>query len=112
VAAGIASLHVPSQRSSPTERNRPNRSPLLHREGRTKLGQVSGSVLLEDVRHFQTMLGHPATCLAFGSGSSSSRLGAERSVFSETWVYLAVVLKLRCPSKIWIVRRSVPASSR
>ena len=47
-----------------------------------------------------------------GRGSRSSGLAVEQTVVVAIRRYCAVVARLRCPSRSWMVRRSVPASSR
>src|SRR5439155_24805234 len=72
---------------------------------------------MEDIGHFKPMSGHAVLfppCAVRGTwmGRSSSGLGVARSLASETCRYRDVVSRSRWPSSSWMLRRSVPASSR
>lgn len=34
------------------------------------------------------------------------------NILFETWVYISVVLELECPAIFWMIRKSVPDSSK
>ena len=80
----------------------------------------SRAEVTEDIRHFQPLAGHGlAGRRVTGSGMvgtmtsrASSGLVVAQTLLVAIMRYRAVVLRLRWPSNNWIVRRSVPASSR
>src|SRR5215831_14706950 len=112
VAALIASLDVTAERRRTTGRNRSQRLLLLMRERGAKPGQVSRAVEAENVAQLQRRRRHRAGLGSVASGSRSSGLTVVRMARLETCRYLAVVLRLRCPSSIWMRCRSISSSNR
>lgn len=72
------------------------------------------------VRHFQPLAGHEASRQAatrsgaVGTRTSSNSRGlvVAQTLLAAIMRYWAVVLRLRWPSSSWMIRKSVPASSR
>src|SRR5262249_41212015 len=86
---------------------------MLLRGGRLAVGVQEGRrVGTEDVGQLQRG-GRHGSCLPVAAGpSKSSGLGVAATRSGETYVYRAVVRRLRWPKSAWMVRRSVPASSK
>src|SRR6266851_3994235 len=110
--AVVAFLDVAAERRGAAERDFPQRSFLLSGERVSKRLKVSRSVDSENVGQLQRWCLHQAGSGSIAAGSRSKGLTVERTARLETCRYLAVVFRLRCPSRIWIRRRSVASSSR
>jgi hypothetical protein len=87
-------------------------TPLLPRECVTSDVEEVVAVASDDVGHFDPWRGYDRALPAVSKSSRSSGLIVARTAAGETWVYTAVVRGLECPSRTWMVRRSVPASSK
>src|ERR1700735_3616754 len=90
---------------------------LLVRDHMTPALEELVLVSVKDIGHFQPMSCHavlfpPWAVRGVRIGRSSSGLGVACSLASETCRYREVVSRSRWPSKSWMLRRSVPASSR
>ena len=95
--------------------------PLRGRQRRAMLVTESRAEVAEHVRHFQPLAGHETRASGghqvrhgwrLMSIRDSSGLVVAQTVLVAIMRYCAVVLRLRWPSSNWMVRRSVPASSR
>src|SRR5215831_11519571 len=80
------------------DRNCPQRLLLLIRERISKGRQVSRAVEAENVAQLQCRRCHRTGSRLLASGSRSKGLTVVRTARLETCRYLAVVLRLRCPS--------------
>src|SRR5215831_8382780 len=112
VAALIAVLDVATERRCTTSRNRFQRLLLLPRERGAKSGQVSRAVETENVAQLQRRRCHRTALRSTIAGSRSNGLTVVRTARLATCKYLAVVLRLRCPSSSWMRRRSISSSNR
>ena len=118
MAAVIALLDMTAERGCAAAFDRVHRAP--PRSGQRSAGAITESraELAEYVRQFRSLAGHRTRRVrqAASSGVSrcndSSGLTVARIRSSAIIRYRAVVLRLRCPSSNWMVRISVPASSR
>src|SRR5262249_22205998 len=66
----------------------------------------------DDLGHGGPRSRHDCGTSPEGRSSRSSGLRVDRKAAVATWRYRAVVPRLRWPRRIWMVRRSVPSSSR
>src|SRR6516225_10621870 len=107
VAAPVALLNVTAESRCAADRNRPQRLLLLMRERISKRREVSRAVEAENVAQLQRRRCHRTGVGSLASGSRSSGLTVVRTARFETCRYLAVVLRLRCPSSTWMRRRSI-----
>src|SRR6516162_9737757 len=85
---------------------------LLRRESPTVLAQELVIGAADDLGHSEPRSVHDRRSLRLLRSRRSSGLRVDASEAVATCTYRAVVLKLRWPSRTWMVRRSVPASSR
>src|SRR5208282_1959396 len=86
--------------------------PLPAGERIAKRLEVSWAMDAENVTQLERRRVHRAEARSIVAGSRSSGLAVVRTARLETWRYLAVVLRLRCPSRIWMRRRSIASSIR
>jgi hypothetical protein len=122
VATAVALLDMAAQGRRATRLDRGHGPPLRGGEGRAVLSTVDIAVATEHVRHFggvarhrpERQAGAATTPVASrdDGGKISRGLAVAHTVLVARRRYRAVVLRLRCPSSSWIVRRSVPDSSR
>ncbi len=108
MSARIAGFFMASQRAGATGRQVLDRSPLFAAEHACVLSQELGADRAQHVADLRLAAGYGISIAA----SASKGLVTELIRSIETAVYKAVVFRLRCPRRTWIVRRSTPASSR
>src|SRR5437763_15700510 len=108
----VAGLNVAAQRLGSTDGDVLQGSALLRREHVAVPFEESIAVLSKDLGHFELRPGHGFGRPSSGDSSRSSGLCVAWRDPAETWVDTAVVLRLRCPSKSWMVRMFVPLSRR
>lgn len=99
VAAPIALLNMTAERRCAADRNCPQRLLLLMTERVPKRRQVSRAVEAENFAQLQRRRFHRPGVGCVGSGNRSNGLTVVRTARFETCRYLAVVLRLRCPSR-------------
>jgi hypothetical protein len=112
VPAPVACLDMAPQCGRATQGQIFEDPSLLGREGVSELLEEGVAVAPEDIGHFEPRSGHERCPAVVREPSRSKGLWVAASVAVETWVYSAVVCRLRCPSRTWMVRRSAPASRR
>src|SRR5712691_7724273 len=98
IATLIALLDVTAEGCRAADRDRPQRFLLLPRERISKRCQVSRAVEAENVAQLQRRRLHRTGVGSTASGSRSNGLTVVRTARLETCRYLAVALRLRCPS--------------
>jgi len=123
VQALIAPFEMAAKACGPAKFDGAHNSPLCRGQGSTMLFPIGFAVTTQHISHFQLGAIHePATqkywgAAGFGSvgtgcGSRSSGLTVEQTLLVAMRKYRAVVAKLRWPSRSWMVRTSVPYSSK
>jgi hypothetical protein len=112
IITSVTLLGVAAERNGAARRDVPQRFPLPARERLAKRLEVSWTVDAENVTQLERRRVHRAGVRPAAVGSRSSGLAVVRTARLETCRYLAVVLRLRCPSRIWMRRRSIASSSR
>src|ERR1041384_1239840 len=123
MAASIATFEVPTQRRCAAHLDGGHHAPLLSGHRRAMLIAIGLAVAAEYIRHFQPGTVHRLAAqkccggagggsTGTGRGSRSSGLEVEHTLLVAIRRYRAVVARLRWPSRSWIVRTSVPDSSR
>ena len=127
VGALIALFEVATQGRGAAQFDRGHDATLSGGQRRVIFLAIDCSVAAKNVRYFQCWSWHGmaqgcvwagAGCSCSGGwesseeGSRSNGLTAARTVLAASFRYRAVVFRLRCPSSNWMVRRSVPASSK
>src|SRR5487761_1735276 len=117
IVAAITSFEMTAERSRSASADVAQYLALLVRDYMAPALKELVLVIMEDIGHFQPMSCHadlspPWAVRIIRMGRSSSGLGVACSLASETCRYREVVSRSRWPSKSWMLRRSVPASSR
>jgi len=110
IVTPVTLLGVAAECSGAAGRDVPQGFPLPAGERIAKRLEVSWTVDTENVAQLRRV--HRAGVRLAAVGSRSSGLAVVRTARLETCRYLAVVLRLRCPSRIWMRRRSIASSSR
>ncbi len=100
MATVVALFDVTAEGCGPADRDLSQRSLLLSAERISKRREVGWTVDAENVGQLQRRSLHEAQFGSTGWGSRSSGLMVERTARLETCRYLAVVFRLRCPSRI------------
>jgi hypothetical protein len=100
MATLVALLDVAAEGGGPAERNVSERSFLFNGERISKPREICWTVEAENIGQFQRRRRHEAGIGSTGEHSRSRGLTVERTARLETWRYLAVVFRLRCPIRI------------
>jgi hypothetical protein len=120
MAAIAAALDMTAESGGAATLDREHGAPPRRGQRRAMLVTESRAEVAEHIRHFQPLAGHePALQTGTRSGKvdepmsrDSSGLAVAQTVLVAIMRYCAVVLRLRWPSSNWMVRKSVPASSK
>src|SRR5262249_49019248 len=99
VAAPVALLNMTTEGRGAADGNCAQRLFLLMGERISKRPQVRRAVEAENVAQLQRRRSHRPAVASVMSGSRSNGLTVVRTARVETCRYLAVVLRLRCPSR-------------
>lgn len=120
MATIAARLDVTAKSGGAATLDREHGAPPRGGQRRAILITESRAEVTEHVRHFQPLAGHEPSrqagtrsgAVGTSTSSDSSGLAVAQTLLVAIMRYCAVVLRLRWPSSSWMVRRSVPASSR
>src|ERR1022692_2042589 len=123
IAALVAAFEMATEGRGTAHLDSRHDAPLRHGQRRAMLLSISFSVAAEHVRHFQLRTFHGLNAQKWpegvrwgatetGCGRRSSGLEVEQTLLVAMRRFRAVVARLRWPSSSWMVRISVPASSR
>jgi len=117
MTAMVALLHLSAKRGGTARADISECLTLLGRQHVSPTIQELPSMLLEDLGDFQPRWRHrrrplPSGCITAMTCRLSKGLAVALSVRLETCKYRAVVSRSAWPSKSWMTRKSVPASSR
>ena len=112
VAAVVALLDLAAEGGGAAAFDRRHGPALGGGQGGGETAAESVPVTVEDVSHLEGGAGHWAQLAGCGRGSRSSGLVVVETVEPARCRVRAVVERLRWPRRSWMVRMSVPASSR
>src|ERR1022692_4097259 len=123
IAALVAAFEMATEGRGTAHLDSRHDAPLRHGQRRAMLLSISFSVAAEHVRHFQLRTFHGLNAQKWpegvrwgatetGCGRRSSGLEVEQTLLVAIRRYRAVVARLRWPSSSWMVRTSVPDSSK
>ena len=112
VAAVVALLDLAAEGGGAAAFDRRHGAALGGGQGGGETAAESVPVTVEDVSHLKIGAGHRVDSAGCGRGSRSSGLVVVETLELARCRVRAVVERLRWPSRSWMVRMSVPASSR